>query len=366
VVDAALAGAGRAAYVAHSLSLGGAGGPSLLLLGGPNGSGKSTLLRNVGVLTVLAHVGCWLPAEAARLRLTSRVCARMGMGDDAESNASTFLLEMRETAWLLEQARAPGATALVLIDELGRGTSNGDGASIAWAVAEELALRSSAHTVFASHFHELATLGKLYAEVALARMGGGGGEEGGGEEGGGGGGGGDSGPAFALTAGTLAHPRDDQCGLRVVAALGLPAAFVEDAARIRALLAAGRAEAEGAAARSLAAAAEAGGTAAAATAATTVGRAVRELQDIAASLRAAGEGGGGPSLEDVAAAVQRVRDGFVGAMGGGGGGDDSAAAAKGSPGSGTQPTAETAAAGGASSVPAALSAWEGGDEELCA
>jgi hypothetical protein len=111
----------------------------------------------VALCVVLAQVGAFVPAAAAQVRLCERLCTRLGTGDDDAANASTFLKEMREAAFLLENA---GGRALVVIDELGRGTSNEDGVGIAWAIAEQLA-RSHAHTLFVTHYHELAELGTL-------------------------------------------------------------------------------------------------------------------------------------------------------------------------------------------------------------
>ena len=126
-------------FIANDVSL----GPDVTLrvLTGPNCSGKSTYLRMAALLVIMAHVGVHLPAQAAQVRLTDRLCTRLGTGDDEE--ASTFLKEMKETAFLLAHATE---RSLVLIDELGRGTSNEDGVGIAWSVCEHL-LRRRAQTL---------------------------------------------------------------------------------------------------------------------------------------------------------------------------------------------------------------------------
>ena len=132
-------------------------GPQLLLLTGPNMSGKSTYLRQVALLAVLAQMGSCVPAEHMRLGVVDRLFTRVGASDRLARGESTFMVEMRETAAILAQA---SRSSLVILDEIGRGTSTYDGLSVAWAVAEYLhdtpGLRP--RTLFATHYHELTEL----------------------------------------------------------------------------------------------------------------------------------------------------------------------------------------------------------------
>ncbi|MBW2243552.1 MAG: DNA mismatch repair protein MutS [Deltaproteobacteria bacterium] len=141
----------------------------LLLMTGPNMSGKSTYLRQVAILVLLAQMGSFLPAEAARIGVVDRVFTRVGASDRLARGESTFMVEMRETAEILAQA---SPRSLIILDEIGRGTSTFDGLSIAWAVAEYLhdtpGLR--ARTLFATHYHELADLARTRAAVENAHF----------------------------------------------------------------------------------------------------------------------------------------------------------------------------------------------------
>jgi DNA mismatch repair ATPase MutS len=145
-----------------------------VLLLGPNMGGKSTYLRAAAHAVVLAHVGCYVPAAAgARVGLTDAVFARVGASDDLSAHKSTFMLEMLETADILRNATE---ASLVVVDEVGRGTSVVDGLSIGLAVLEELAGRTRARTLFASHFPELAVAAlRGPAPVRCMRAGAGGG-----------------------------------------------------------------------------------------------------------------------------------------------------------------------------------------------
>jgi DNA mismatch repair protein MutS len=127
----------------------------MLLVTGPNMAGKSTLIRQVALAVVLAQMGSFVPARAARIGMCDRVFTRVGAGDDLSRGESTFLVEMRETAHILRNA---SKKSLVILDEIGRGTSTYDGVSIAWAVAEHLHDRIGARTLFATHYHELGAL----------------------------------------------------------------------------------------------------------------------------------------------------------------------------------------------------------------
>jgi DNA mismatch repair protein MSH4 len=144
-------------FVPNDCELGGGWGGlgSVLVLTGPNCSGKSTFLRQTALLHILSHVGAYVPARSAHFRVTNRICALLGTGDDLEANASTFLKEMRETAFALAHA---SDSSLVLLDELGRGSSNEDGVGVAWAVVEALATTSSTHALVTTHYHELTAL----------------------------------------------------------------------------------------------------------------------------------------------------------------------------------------------------------------
>ena len=130
-------------------------GPRLLVVTGPNMAGKSTYLRQIALLTVLAQAGSYVPARKLRLGIVDRVFARVGASDDLARGRSTFMTEMVETAAILHQA---GARALVVLDEIGRGTATFDGLAIAWAVAEHLHEANKCRAVFATHYHELTRL----------------------------------------------------------------------------------------------------------------------------------------------------------------------------------------------------------------
>ena len=137
------------------------------LITGPNMAGKSTYLRMTALVCLMAHVGSLVPASQANLPLLSRVFTRIASSDCLESCTSTFAGEMRETTYVL---RNLGPPALVLVDELGRGTSNRDGASLAWAVAEQLLSAPRTFTFFATHYLHLANLKNLYPNVRTLMM----------------------------------------------------------------------------------------------------------------------------------------------------------------------------------------------------
>ena len=127
----------------------------ILIVTGPNMAGKSTLIRQAALCVILAQAGSFVPARAARIGLCDRVFTRVGAGDNLARGESTFLLEMRETAHILRHATRK---SLIILDEIGRGTSTYDGVSIAWAVAEHLHDVVGARTLFATHYHELCDL----------------------------------------------------------------------------------------------------------------------------------------------------------------------------------------------------------------
>ena len=130
----------------------------LVILTGPNMAGKSTYIRQVAVLALLAHCGCFVPAKRAVVGLLDRIFTRVGASDDLGRGQSTFMVEMNETANILNHATS---RSLVILDEIGRGTSTFDGLSIAWSVAEYLNTTLRARTLFATHYHELTELARL-------------------------------------------------------------------------------------------------------------------------------------------------------------------------------------------------------------
>ena len=130
----------------------------LQILTGPNMSGKSTYLRQVLLLTIMAQVGCFVPAQFATFRITDRIFSRVTNRDSIETNSSTFMVEMQETAFILSNM---GTSSLVIIDELGRGTSVEEGTAICWAVAEAL-LKTSAFVFLATHFRQMPALADLH------------------------------------------------------------------------------------------------------------------------------------------------------------------------------------------------------------
>jgi DNA mismatch repair protein MutS len=127
----------------------------VLIITGPNMAGKSTVLRQVALITLMAQMGSFVPARRARIGLCDRIFTRVGASDNLGRGESTFMVEMRETATILRHATR---RSLVVLDEIGRGTSTYDGMAIAWAVAEHLHDRICAKTMFATHYHELCAL----------------------------------------------------------------------------------------------------------------------------------------------------------------------------------------------------------------
>lgn len=156
VLDAELG----ADFVANDARLA-AGDVCLALITGPNMAGKSTYIRQVALLTLLAHTGCWVPARAMKLGPVDRIFTRVGASDEIARGQSTFMVEMLETANILHNA---SRDSLVILDEIGRGTSTYDGLALAWAIAEHLA-GVGCRTLFATHYHELTELAELLDPV---------------------------------------------------------------------------------------------------------------------------------------------------------------------------------------------------------
>ena len=141
----------------------------LVFLTGPNMSGKSTYLRQVALLTLMSQIGSFIPADEAKIGLTDRIFSRIGLQDDLSTGRSTFMVEMTETAMILNEATKK---SLIILDEIGRGTSTYDGLSLAWSVAEHIhnSPKLGSKTLFATHYHELITLGEQLPHARNWRM----------------------------------------------------------------------------------------------------------------------------------------------------------------------------------------------------
>lgn len=143
------------------------GGARIFLLTGPNMAGKSTYLRQVALITLLAQIGSFVPARSARIGLVDRIFTRVGAEDDIASGKSTFMVEMEETATILHHA---SRHSLIILDEIGRGTSTYDGLAIARAVVEHLHNVTGARTLFATHYHELASMADELPHLCVYTM----------------------------------------------------------------------------------------------------------------------------------------------------------------------------------------------------
>ena len=157
-------------FVANDADLSGsdaAGGGALWLVTGPNMGGKSTFLRQNALIAILAQMGCFVPAESAHIGVIDRLFSRVGASDDIAHGRSTFMVEMVETAAILNRATR---RSLVVLDEIGRGTATFDGLSIAWAAVEALHETTGCRALFATHFHELTSLAKTLSRIANVTM----------------------------------------------------------------------------------------------------------------------------------------------------------------------------------------------------
>jgi DNA mismatch repair protein MutS len=172
VVEAALGEASGPAFVANDCVLGeqhagAGGGKRVWLLTGPNMAGKSTFLRQNALIAILAQMGAYVPAESVRLGAVDRLFSRVGAADDLARGRSTFMVEMVETATILNRATE---RSLVILDEIGRGTATFDGLSIAWATVEHLHEVNRSRALFATHYHELTALAARLAGLACWTM----------------------------------------------------------------------------------------------------------------------------------------------------------------------------------------------------
>ncbi|MBY5933390.1 DNA mismatch repair protein MutS [Tateyamaria omphalii] len=159
VVEHALSQQGGTPFIANDCELNAEDGAAVWLLTGPNMSGKSTFLRQNALIAILAQMGSFVPAQSAHIGLVSQIFSRVGASDDLARGRSTFMVEMVETAAILNQA---DDRALVILDEIGRGTATYDGLSIAWATLEHLHDVNKSRALFATHYHEMTALaGKL-------------------------------------------------------------------------------------------------------------------------------------------------------------------------------------------------------------
>jgi DNA mismatch repair protein MutS len=183
----------------------------LLIITGPNMGGKSTFMRQTAIITLMAYAGSFVPAREAKLGPVDRIFTRIGASDDLAGGRSTFMVEMTETANILHNATP---RSLVLMDEIGRGTSTFDGLSLAWATAEYLAQNIGALTLFATHYFELTTLPETFSNVNNVHL--------------------DAvehGDSIVFMHSVKEGPANQSYGLQVAALAGVPNAVIEQAKR---------------------------------------------------------------------------------------------------------------------------------------
>ena len=157
-------------YVANDLELNDSienNSTRFMILTGPNMAGKSTYMRQNALIAILAQIGSYVPADYARIGIADKIFTRVGASDDLTLGQSTFMVEMVETAYILNNATE---NSFILIDEIGRGTSTYDGVAIAWAVAEHIATKINARCIFATHYHELNVMTKTYPQIKNYRI----------------------------------------------------------------------------------------------------------------------------------------------------------------------------------------------------
>jgi DNA mismatch repair protein MutS len=150
-----------AQFVPNDITLSGQAG-DILIITGPNMSGKSTYIRQVALLVLMAQTGSFIPAKDAEIGLVDRIFTRVGASDELVRGQSTFMVEMTETANIINNATDK---SLVILDEVGRGTSTYDGLSLAWAISEHIASKIKCRTLFATHYHELTELAELFGNI---------------------------------------------------------------------------------------------------------------------------------------------------------------------------------------------------------
>jgi len=167
VVEAALAGDHAHPFVPNNCDLSAGGIGRLWLVTGPNMAGKSTFLRQNALIAILAQAGAFVPADSAHIGIVDRLFSRVGAGDDLAAGRSTFMVEMVETAAILNQATEK---SLVILDEIGRGTATFDGLAIAWATAEHLHETNKSRALFATHYHEMTALAERLSSLACVTM----------------------------------------------------------------------------------------------------------------------------------------------------------------------------------------------------
>jgi DNA mismatch repair protein MutS len=167
VVEAALAGDHAHPFVPNDCDLSAEGIGRLWLVTGPNMAGKSTFLRQNALIAILAQAGAFVPADSAHIGIVDRLFSRVGAGDDLAAGRSTFMVEMVETAAILNQATEK---SLVILDEIGRGTATFDGLAIAWATAEHLHEKNKSRALFATHYHEMTALAERLSSLACVTM----------------------------------------------------------------------------------------------------------------------------------------------------------------------------------------------------